>query len=282
MIRQTLTYLSLPWVGTILGLTGVGLAILFYYRSKRRARLACQITEFSVVGGQYARFPTELQISFAGQPVDRVTSSRVVIWNSGNVTLNATDIVDSDPLRLEVEDGAILRASVQRVNRDVNRIELTPSPTSPSVTKVTFDFLDQSDGIAATILHSGGRNSLRCKGTLKGVPSGITNVKVDSDFPFFFMAYSRQRMRRFVVYFPLILGLIAALGGLFWPTLSFYINKVDSQTTVSSGSSWPVVTAGLFYILASSLVLWQQRRRYPSALQEAATPKAPSKNAEVA
>lgn len=269
MIEPIVDILSLPWVGTVAGIFGVGLAVFSYFRTKRSPRLAYQISEFSVVGGLGARFPQELEISFAGTKVDRVTSSRIVLWNDGNTTFDREQIVSSDPLRFQLSEGRILQATIQNTTRDVNGVTLdSPAHSRGSVT-VDFDYLDPRDGCAITIIHSGPRGSISCKGTLKELPGGPTQIRSSASINLVNVGWVVSAKRGgFVLWAPIVVGVIAMIIGLFAPQVARTLLFVDSSTIVVNGPVWAVVGTGFVYASLPAMWLWYYRRRYPATLQE--------------
>ncbi|HEY5433421.1 MAG TPA: hypothetical protein VIL06_08470, partial [Coriobacteriia bacterium] len=136
--------------------------MFFYYRSRRVSRLGYQHDDVTLVGTKRAAFPSEVEIRFAGATVPRITSSRFVLWNAGNTTLHGSDIVENDPLRVELrEAGTILKVTVSKTHRDVNALRVDVLTSVPASANIVFDFLDPRDGARFEVLHSGGPGQLR-------------------------------------------------------------------------------------------------------------------------
>lgn len=109
---------------------------------------------------------------FAGRVVPRVTSTSFGIWNSGKTTIHGRDIVEKDPLRLELSgEGEILRVTVESETRSVNGP--TASLTAPNRAILEFDYLDPGDGFRVQVLHSGAPKSIAAQGTIRGLPRGV-------------------------------------------------------------------------------------------------------------
>jgi hypothetical protein len=140
---EVVEVLSKGWFGSVLGLIGIVLAFVFYFRSLGRIELAFQHDTVHLIGGRGAAFPAEVHVIFAGKPVSHVAMTRVVLWNAGNRTVTGADIVPADPLRLRVSaDCIILKQDVIRESRAVNRLTIEPSSELSNDLVVTFDFLD--------------------------------------------------------------------------------------------------------------------------------------------
>lgn len=268
MLENAVSTLSLPWVGAVLGLLGVALAVVFYIRSKRNPKLAYQTSEFSVVGIE-ARFPDELEIRFAGTHVNRVTSSRLVLWNAGNTTLNGEQIVAADPLRIEVPDGLILRATIAQSTRNVNGGQLImPNDRHDSVL-LSFDYFDPADGFAVEVIHTGPRGDLRCCGTVKELPNGITRLGAPRQSGLEGALLNTLFKMKYIPFIIMIItGCTVFFAGIFAEQISPFLNAIDPTFKVRTGPSWAMTLMGAVYAFPPMIWLWLSRRRYPVKLQE--------------
>ncbi len=271
-MRAIIEFLATPWLATIIAIISVIAAVFFYVRSKRVKRLAYQLGEITVVGGSNAAFPKEVKIQFEGRKVDCVTVSRVVLWNAGNVTINGSEIVASDPLRLQLTaDGEILKVDILKVSREVNEIRLLPKNDSRNIVSVVFDYLDPNDGATLQVLHSATRGGIICEGTIRGLLGGVSNYGTAP-----LERYSARNLhsvlglivnRRIFLWIMLVVGVVSILVGLLEPIWfrefpSFAISTAQTPAQLR----WMVMVVGAFYALLPAVVLWLRRRRYPSAL----------------
>jgi hypothetical protein len=272
MLQQFIDFISKPWLGSTLGFVGLAVAIIFYLRSKRKTRIAYQRDAVSIVGGGSAAFPDELEIRFAGDAVPRVTSDRIVLWNAGNTTIGGSQIVESDPLRIELSaEEAILKAWSLKVTREVNACRLEPSPDSPAIAKIKFDFLDPGDGMAFEVLHTGTRTSCSILGTIRGMPSGISNfgrVSGRSDQRFKKMPFPFSKLgRRTPLYIALVFGIGMIVFGVFRPQISEWEDtRKPEKEEKQSTARWAIILGGVLYVAMPAWMLWMRRRRYPTAL----------------
>jgi hypothetical protein len=271
-MSEILQFLSKPWVGSGLGILGILAAVVFYIRSRKNSRLSFQRDEIAIIGGSEAAFPKEVTISFADSPVDRVTATRYVIWNSGNTTLSGAQIVQSDPLRLELKsDGKVLRVSILRVSRPVNAAWLKPREAGANIVDIGFDYLDPNDGLAIEVLHTGPRSDLNLHGTLRGLPSGATDWGRAAwyfDRRLRQMPFPFNMSIKFVIWISFLFGLLAVIAAIMIPSLfqlfpSLAENKASDPTSVR----WPILFVGITYISLPGLLLWLKRRRYPPCLE---------------
>ena len=264
-----LTLMSQGWVGTVVGIAGIVLAIVFYLRSKRKAKLAYQHDHVMLVGGRGAAFSDEVEIRFAGTVVPRITASKIVIWNCGDRTINGADVVAGDRLRLEVLDsGQILKHTILCQTRSVNGWKI--DQPAPNLLNLIFDFLDPGDGINIEVVHSQAGNKLGVKGTIKGMPEGLRNYG-----RILWSNYRRLRSLpfplsrpRFVFFIAMALGIIMMLYGLFGLQLALWFPSMFGSGDVINHQKIRLVfvIGGLIYAAFPGFLLWSRRRRYPALL----------------
>lgn len=265
-----LNLLSQGWIGTIVGLGGIVLAIVFYLRSRRMSRIAFQHDHVMLVGGRGAAFPAEVEIRFSGTVVPRITASTIVIWNCGDRTIRGSDLVDGDPLRVDLtEGGIILKHAILRQTRSVNAWNITQP--SPNRIALTFDFLDPGDGITIEVIHSQPASSLDLLGTIRGIPKGLLDY---GSVPW--SVYSCRRPLPFPMGRPRIIllvavafGILMILYGLARTQLAIWFPSAFGQDKPVDGKSirWVFVIMGTLYASFPGFMLWIRRRRYPPTLE---------------
>lgn len=258
--------INAPELGSILGIAGLFAALFFYLRSRRISQLAYQLEEFTMIGGSNAEFPNEVEIRFANRRVNRVTVSRIVLWNSGNMTINGSQVVDSDPVRLELtKEGEILKVDVLRHSRASNMVRIIPRNGSLNIVDIPFDYFDPKDGISLEVIHSSTKNSIKCMGTIRGIPKGISNYgklifqnNRKSNYPFARFSVLRKLFQIFMA----AVGGAIIFVGLYEPQWFALADRSDADMP-----SWLFVVVGLLYFIPPVVLLWIRRRRYPQTLE---------------
>ena len=263
-MEELIRFLSQGWIGTIVGIAGVTLAVFFHLRSRKSSIIAIQSKDVSMIGGD-AVFPDEVEVRYRETSVPRLTSSLVWIWNAGNKTVKGSEIVAHDPLRLRF-GGEILNVRIRKVTREVLRITANTSEEEAIGTVCWgFEFLDPGDGGVLEVLHSGSTEAPKSTGTIIGLPKGPqylgTAWGVDAS-----SKWERNR-RRFVMCALPILPLSFISGGI----ASTYLTNealplVDPQEP--SRILWDV---GLLCVLLAAVLahlMWRIRRQVPSSLVE--------------
>lgn len=266
--------ISKPWLGSILGVLGIGAAVFFYLRSRKVSQLAFQHDAITLLGASDAAFPDEVEIRFSGKLVPRVTADIIVLWNDGNTTFTASQIVASDPLRIELpENSSLLKVTVLKCSREVSAGSVVQQEDSHQIADIHFDFFDPGDGIVFEVLHSGNRNDLDILGTLRSMPAGIKNYGRARWF-------TEQRTKqlpfpldklglRFPLMLMIVFGVIMTLFGLIGAqVITVFPSLVEeSQRSDPIKLNWLIVFAGLLYTATPLALLWLRRRRYPISLE---------------
>jgi hypothetical protein len=169
-------FANADWVGWLISLVAVVLAVLFFFKSKATPRLAHQWSGRRLVGGDEAALPDEVTIMYKGMKVPRLSSSLIALWNAGNLTIRGSDIVEADPLRIVVsKDATILRADVISTTRKVNSVKARVHHERQNEVLCSFDYLDSGDGAWIEILHTSENSHPDIVGTIRGLPRGISD-----------------------------------------------------------------------------------------------------------
>jgi hypothetical protein len=167
---DVLKFLMNNWVTLFVGLLGLVASVILYQRGRRKRDPRWDIRTTIVIQDYSAKL-TDLGVTYAGKPVQTLSVSRVMFWNNGNETLNASDLVSVDPLRLVTTDGVqILNATLLASNNVAAQLQIQAAPNSDQAI-VTFDYLDGGQGGVFQIVHTGKRRNLHIEGTIKGVRS---------------------------------------------------------------------------------------------------------------
>jgi hypothetical protein len=137
-----------------------------------------------------------LELTFDGEPIDRLSRTIVALWNSKGDTVRGNDIVAVDPLRIQTSRAGdrVLQARV--INRSRREIGLeTELDDSGTAALVRFDFLDNRDGGFIEVLHRGRKPKV--VGTLRGVRlRSVGPVNLGADARYLLSQPLRKRLGR--------------------------------------------------------------------------------------
>lgn len=258
--QSVLDFVGKGWVGSALGVIGLIAAVVMFRWSRQRAIAAYQQRGSLLLGHNASELPSELSVTYRGRQIPRLTKTLLVIWNAGEKTINGADIVERDPLRIEIDAGGeLLAVSVLKVSREAINFELRQDPKTSS-TLVLFDFLDPGDGATVELLHTCENRFVTAVGTIKGVPGGITNSgklfvgRLRSP-----VGGSMARPTRKLI------AVVAAVGVLFACYGAFiYPHSAPAKPSLLNAAA--MVFIGATYTFAALWFLWAIRRRYPMGL----------------
>lgn len=146
----------------IASLAGLFVGIYAYPRK----RLSYKYSTFSLVQNNINKL-TNLQIFYKEQPIDNLSITNYVIWNSGNRSIRNSDIVPQDPLCISSNnnDTKILNIDIIKKNKVSTNTKLI---TSQNNHIVTFDYLDNKNGVIIQIIHTGNYFDILFNGDIIG------------------------------------------------------------------------------------------------------------------
>jgi len=188
-------------IGLIVGLFGL-LTTYIYYRKGLKIKIPLFTVESrGPVGGLPDNF-SKLSLNYNGEKIKFFTVSRIAIWNAGKDTINSTDIVGSDSLRIIPEDGyKFFEANIRKVINPLNKFEIK---FSPKEILIGFDYIDYKEGCCVEVYHSGKTSwALQVKGSIKGGGK----IKQSKHIP-----YPKRKRKAYIVSaFTFIVGTIISL-----------------------------------------------------------------------
>lgn len=173
-------------VGNALGVLGILVGYYFYAKSRLRDRIHYVVKEVSVVGVSDPSISDKLEIIFNGKNVPRVTSSRLLVWNTGSTVLSPDDFLNGDALGVYFKDGGveILDAALLTSDAPENAKELRPGGHGGLL--LDYEVIRPTEGFVVEVLHSGatGRVELsgRCRRTSRLIYRSATLFDSDELF----------------------------------------------------------------------------------------------------
>jgi hypothetical protein len=266
-----LEILNQPWLGSVIAIVGLLLAVvgLFSYRAARiGARPYYFLRARRLIGKRGQELPEEVEITFDGHPVPQLTVSQCFLWNAGNASISGSDIVPSDPLRVEFEEtDEILKARLVRGTREVNNVEID-SPPKAHRAFLRFDFLDPGDGAVIELVHTSALRVPRVKGTIKGIPEGLVDVGGGPKDTVFARVADRFPLGRNFLIGMLVFGVGMVVFSVLPKSLfpATWFEPLQTSEIGITGISLLSFVLGVLYMGLPGLLLFAGRRKYPAAL----------------
>lgn len=141
-------------------------AIVCQHKNKEKKEFSYRQQSNSLIVKKKSKYE-KLSISYDGQQIEDLTVSRIIVWNSGNKTLNKEDIVPSKELTVSTsEDQIILDTELIARTEDTNRFLIRR--IDEHTVKIYFDYADKKDGIVLQIIHTGTKEDIKLDCKIKG------------------------------------------------------------------------------------------------------------------
>ncbi len=183
-VEAILKFLGQGWVGSVINLLSVVLGIaaiivtyVLYRRSLVGPRLAYHQRFDRMIDGSKPLLLKQAEIYFAGQEVQRLTKTLLVIWNYGTSTVHGSSVVSNDPIRFVFPQNAlVLKPRVVTATRAANKLTVALRPGSPNEVICEFDYLDAKDGAVIEVFHTGNKETAAVLGSVRGIPTGLKDL----------------------------------------------------------------------------------------------------------
>jgi len=168
-----------------LAVLGIVLAIIFYVRSKRDKTPCFEKSSNTIIEGLHQSLDG-LEVHYKGKAQERITVTKVAFWNDGKETIDRSDLIEKDPLRLvcpktvDVLDIQIVNSSAESNSAQIGE------PVSGEDTvyyPLSFEYLDHEEFFVVQIIHNGDSSEeFDVEGKVKGVKhiEHVTGARIPS------------------------------------------------------------------------------------------------------
>ncbi|MFT3911426.1 MAG: hypothetical protein QM737_18530 [Ferruginibacter sp.] len=246
----------------VLAILSIILSFYLFIKSKKKKRPQYSKRSINVISDKIQSVG-DIKISYQGKNVNNLTVTKIVIFNSGNETINNDDQAASDKLRIIASDGVeLLGTEVLFMSSSANNINFT---INDNVVDLQFDYLDPNQGFIIKIIHSGKNSSaLDVKGTFKSsgevkevkstfFDNAILKLLLEPSLPRLWKAPNKKTRREVVQTFPWV----ALITGIFLTSSYYFMNSLSKPLKIT------LVIAGVFYIIIG-LAMFSSRKTLPS------------------
>ncbi|WP_242144929.1 MULTISPECIES: hypothetical protein [unclassified Bacillus cereus group] len=265
------SFFNQGWVGSLIGIIGILIAIVTYRKSKIGQRLVYQSSAIKIIG-KNRNTPEEIQIYFRGNEVPRVIKTNLVIWNSGNETIKSSHVTKEDPLRIQIEESeSIISYRILKETRHTNKVKLVLD--KQNVLLFNFDYLDPNDGVRVEILHTDDINPVVLKGTVIGMKQDIKSwntergVKKNTGIFTFIKKSWVTKMAFAMTFLSGALLIFMPLTYWFFPDAYYELNRLFKGKSSDITRVFFFVF-GIVYMSIPLYILSLKRKRFPKKLKE--------------
>ena len=152
-------------------------AIICQQKNKEKKEFSFCLKSNHLIRGKRTKFE-KLSITYDGQQIEDLCVSKFTIWNSGNRTLNRTDMVESKELTISVADECrVLDVELIACSDETNGFSVRIE--NEHTVKVLFEYADKKEGAVIQIIHTGNDEDIQIDCKIKG-GEPIKNVVNDS------------------------------------------------------------------------------------------------------
>jgi hypothetical protein len=166
----------LAFISLVLGLAGLFAAYIFYKKSLRLKLPTYTVYTNNLVQNAVSQM-SGLEIAYKSHRVSALSVSKIVFWNAGSETLDSSDIVTANPLRVCCEgDVQLLDAEVLLANNKSSQLTVEVA-NSGNEAFIGFGYLDKNQGGVIQVVHTGlVSTDLAIRGDFKGAKISAINT----------------------------------------------------------------------------------------------------------
>jgi hypothetical protein len=261
-------FLSQGWVGSLIGIIGVILAIIFYFKQNKKKILACESASLGLIAREEQQLPQNVKITFDDIPLNQLTLTQLWLWNNGDETIDGNQIVSNDPIKYIFDDETkILSASIISVTREVNNANIIS--IMENQIELCFDYFDKNDGIKIEILHTGKPQNPKITGTIKGMPHGIKKFIYPTIATKLSLFEENDTNKKFN-YFTMGIGCLISIIGFLPDSIFIYIQSlmknINDTTASSTNARITFIAIGLTYLFLPLFMKLAKRKKHPEIL----------------
>jgi len=155
-------------------------AYYFYKRSTRKKEILYTKVNAKIIQNHNKEISV-FTSKHKNKPVDNITATRYLLWNNSSQAIRKFDIAPRDPLQFSIANGyEILDAKIIYPKNSLNGFMLSELKKTNNFTKLSFDFINESEGVIIQIIHTGGTNNIRFNGTIIDFKKPVFVEKYDN------------------------------------------------------------------------------------------------------
>jgi hypothetical protein len=164
-------------LGLLIGIAGIliGAAVSYYFYRKGRERVdPCYLLQHSPILGESRSAMRDVTVMYKGREITNLNRCLLILWNRGSRPLLRGSVVNKDPIRVVLPDGAkALDVGLVEISRPVTGLNASIDGMERSIL-IDLDFLDKGDGGVIEILYQGSETlTPLVAGSIIGVPKGL-------------------------------------------------------------------------------------------------------------
>ncbi|ENP7382201.1 hypothetical protein ACEC18_002765 [Vibrio parahaemolyticus] len=224
-VQELATNPFITLAGFVIAVISFLLAIFFYFRSQKNKVPCFDYTSSTIIEGINLALEG-LEVNFNGQQQERVTVTKLVLWNAGRETIDRNDIAERDKLRIIIPKGVTI-LDIAHVDSSVDSNEVRLGDVivenGGAHCSIDFDFLEHNEYVVIQIVHDGSSDEkFKVKGKIKGAKEVLNQSKLRSTqqkfriLPTFMSIIAFLLPPKFMKYFGTLLYLLIGLFSIYY------------------------------------------------------------------
>ncbi|PWF62803.1 hypothetical protein CBX96_14330 [Shewanella sp. BC20] len=240
-----------------LAVLGIVLAVVFYFKAQKNKTPCFEKSSNTIIEGLHNSLDG-LEVRYKGSVQERITVTKLAFWNDGKETIDKSDLVERDPVRVYIPEGVdVLDIQIISVSEESNSVSVQKIEEISNTYRLNFDFLDYEEYFVVQVIHNGSSSvPIKIEGKIKGsrsiekVASSQVKATISSGFPFFgeqvgVLLASRLFMK-------------------YVGSLTYFLMAIFAAWNLITGNTqWFVWLGGTFCLFASGLMYYGFRHIAP-------------------
>ena len=139
------------YISLFLGLSGIVLGFIFYYKSKKSKKPLYNFSSNSLISDKQT-LTDDLEVKYKGKIIKNLRITKFAFWNSGSEVIRKSDIASTSPLKIQIDPAfEIFNFAIihQKHENNVSVLKITENTL-----QVDFDFLDMNEGFILSFYHN--------------------------------------------------------------------------------------------------------------------------------
>lgn len=247
----------------IIAIVGFAYAFISQRINKEKKEFSYCLKSNHLIRGKRSKFE-KLSITYNGQQIEDLCVSKFTVWNSGNRTLNRTDMVDGKELTISVADECkVLDVELIACSEETNNFSVKIE--NEQTVKVLFEYADKKEGVVIQIIHTGNDEDIQIDCKIKG-GNPIKNI-VKETAPKLIRKVAQKDIfeKASIISMGIMIGLVFCMSVLFAisifnPRLQTFLmsptmSKIESSTKVQKSAILMSVTFFICSIIMGAMYI---------------------------
>lgn len=215
-------------------------AIYTWIKSKRKKEFMYISNSYQIIQIGEETIP-KLKLTYDNKVVDNIVITKYALWNSGNTTIEACDILNEKPLKISSTDKNTTILDIKIISESDVTNKFRIADIKENCAEISFDFINPKDGIVIQVIHTGEESFFEINCRIKENKKSVKTVGKISDI-----------LHSIGVILPAIM---AVLFGMSLPSLFIPLNFSEYDNTILKKiSTFSIILNSILIIIYLNLI----------------------------